>query len=111
LLDASVVNKGSGDRRSVPATEFFRGVFTTASDHDEVVVEVVFPRPAPRAALTEFAERRGDIATVATALDLDASRELGSWPDMSPLGRTGFPAGRSPDAPRDAVRGAPRPMW
>jgi carbon-monoxide dehydrogenase medium subunit len=74
LLDAHVVSKGPGGRRSVPAAEFFRGVFTTALDQDEVVVEVVFPRPAPRSALTEFAERRGDFATVAAAVDLDASR-------------------------------------
>ena len=39
-------------------------------------MEVVFPRPAPRAVLTEFAERRGDIATVPTAVDLGASREV-----------------------------------
>jgi CO/xanthine dehydrogenase FAD-binding subunit len=58
LLDLSVVIEGSGDRRSVPATESFRGVTTTAPDHDEVVVEVVFPGLL-RAALTEFAERRG----------------------------------------------------
>ncbi|GAA1192301.1 hypothetical protein [Pseudonocardia alaniniphila] len=55
---------------------------TTASDHDEVVVEVVFPRLAPRAELTEFAERRGDIATVAAAVDLDASRQMQARPDM-----------------------------
>jgi CO/xanthine dehydrogenase FAD-binding subunit len=71
-----VVIEGSGDRRSVPVAEFVRGVFTTASDHNEVVVEVVFPRPAPRAALAEFAERRGDIATAAIAVDFDASREV-----------------------------------
>ena len=58
----------------MPAAEFFRGVFTTASDHDGVVVEVVFPRPAPRAALMEFAERRGDIETTAAAVDLGASQ-------------------------------------
>jgi carbon-monoxide dehydrogenase medium subunit len=66
----------------VPATEFSRGVITTAPDHNEVVVEVVFPRPAPRAAPTEFAERRGDIATVAPAVDLDVSRAVEAEPDM-----------------------------
>ncbi|GAA3053472.1 hypothetical protein GCM10010464_17590 [Pseudonocardia yunnanensis] len=45
-------------------------------------MEVVFPRPAPRAALTEFAERRGDIATVAAAVDLEASREVQAGSDM-----------------------------
>ncbi len=49
-------------------------MFTTALEPDELIVEVVFPRPAPRAALTEFAERRGDFAIVAAAVDLEAPR-------------------------------------
>ncbi|MCU1666910.1 MAG: molybdopterin dehydrogenase [Pseudonocardia sp.] len=74
LLDAEIVAEGSGGRRTIPAGEFFQGVFTTALEPDELIVEVVFPRPAPRAALTEYAERRGDFATVAAAVDLDAPR-------------------------------------
>ena len=31
----------------------------------------MFPRPAPKAALTEFAQRRGDFAIVSAAVDLD----------------------------------------
>jgi CO/xanthine dehydrogenase FAD-binding subunit len=74
LLDARIVAEGPGGRRSIPANDFFQGVFTTALEPDELVVEVVFPRPAPRAALTEFAERRGDFAIVAAAVDLDVPR-------------------------------------
>jgi CO/xanthine dehydrogenase FAD-binding subunit len=74
VLDAQIVAEGPAGRRSIPASEFFQGVFTTALEPDELVVEVVFPRPAPRAALTEFAERRGDFAIVAAAVDLDAPR-------------------------------------
>ncbi|WP_219413273.1 FAD binding domain-containing protein [Pseudonocardia nigra] len=74
LLDAQIVAEGPGGRRSIPAGEFFQGVFTTALEPDELIVEVVFPRPAPRAALTEYAERRGDFAIVAAAVDLDAPR-------------------------------------
>jgi CO/xanthine dehydrogenase FAD-binding subunit len=74
LLDAQIVAEGPAGRRSIPADEFFQGVFTTALEPDELIVEVVFPRPAPRAALTEFAERRGDFAIVAAAVDLDAPR-------------------------------------
>src|SRR2546427_699325 len=40
-------------------------------DPDEMVVEVCFPRPAPNAALTEFAQRRGDFAVVAAAVALE----------------------------------------
>ncbi|MHA6625912.1 FAD binding domain-containing protein [Pseudonocardia sichuanensis] len=74
LLDAQVVVEGPAGRRSIAAEEFFQGVFTTALEPDELIVEVVFPRPAPRAALTEYAERRGDFAIVAAAVDLDVPR-------------------------------------
>jgi CO/xanthine dehydrogenase FAD-binding subunit len=74
LLDAQIVAEGPAGRRCIPAGEFFQGVFTTALESDELIVEVVFPRPAPRAALTEYAERRGDFAIVAAAVDLDAPR-------------------------------------
>jgi carbon-monoxide dehydrogenase medium subunit len=36
-----------------------------------MITEVWFPRPAPRAALTEFAERQGDFAVVAAAVAVD----------------------------------------
>ncbi|MEU9859910.1 xanthine dehydrogenase family protein subunit M [Streptomyces sp. NPDC047971] len=71
LLDAEIVARGPRGQRRVPAGEFFFGYYTTALDPDEILVEIVFPRPAPRAALTEFAERRGDFAVVAAAVDLD----------------------------------------
>ncbi|MEJ8278572.1 FAD binding domain-containing protein [Pseudonocardia spirodelae] len=71
LLDAVVVTEGPGGRREVAARGFFLGPFTTALEPDEVIVEVVFGRPAPRAALTEYADRRGDFAVVAAAADLD----------------------------------------
>jgi carbon-monoxide dehydrogenase medium subunit len=74
LLDAQIVAEGPAGRRSIPAGEFFQGVFTTALEPDELIVEVVFPRPAPRAALTEFAERQGDFAIVAAAVDPDGPR-------------------------------------
>ncbi|WP_433469457.1 FAD binding domain-containing protein [Spirillospora sp. CA-128828] len=72
LLGAEVVVQGPDGRRVVPAEDLFLGFFTTALDPAEMIIEVVFPRPAPRAALTEFAERRGDFAIVAAAVDLDA---------------------------------------
>jgi carbon-monoxide dehydrogenase medium subunit len=74
LLDARIVVEGPAGRRTVEAGDFFQGVFTTALEPDELIVEVLFPRPAPRAVLTEFAERRGDFAIVAAAVDLDAPR-------------------------------------
>jgi aerobic carbon-monoxide dehydrogenase medium subunit len=71
LLGAEVVLAGPGGQRRVSAGEFFQGFFTTAAEPDEMVTEVVFPRPAPHAALTEFAQRQGDFAIVAAAVSLD----------------------------------------
>ncbi|MEQ3553009.1 FAD binding domain-containing protein [Pseudonocardia nematodicida] len=71
LLDAAVVCEGPAGRREIPARGFFLGPFTTALDADEVIVEIVFGRPAPRAAVTEYADRRGDFAIVAAGVDLD----------------------------------------
>lgn len=73
LLDAEIVTQGPGGSRSIPAREFFQGFFTTALRPDEMIVEVVFPRPARRAALTEFARRMGDFAIVAAAVSVDLS--------------------------------------
>ncbi|MEU8862649.1 FAD binding domain-containing protein [Streptomyces umbrinus] len=70
-LGAEFVARGPRGERTIPAGDFFLGYYTTALDPDELLVEVVFPRPAPHAALTEFAERRGDFALVAAAVDLD----------------------------------------
>ncbi|MFJ9413513.1 FAD binding domain-containing protein [Streptomyces sp. NPDC101227] len=70
-LDAEFVAHGPRGERRIPAADFFLGPYISALDHDEVLVEIVFPRPAPYAALTEFAERRGDFAIVSAAVDLD----------------------------------------
>jgi carbon-monoxide dehydrogenase medium subunit len=72
LLDAQVVvSSHARGRRTIRAADFLIGFFTTALEPDEAVVEVVFPRPAPHAALTEYARRKGDFAVVAAAVDLD----------------------------------------
>ena len=71
LLDAEVVAVGPGGERAIPASDFFHGFFMTALEPDEMIVEVRFPRPAPNAALQEFARRAGDYAIVAAAVTLD----------------------------------------
>ncbi|RSM56332.1 molybdopterin dehydrogenase [Amycolatopsis sp. WAC 01376] len=72
LLDAVIVAEGPGGRREIPAGEMFHGFYSTAVEPDEVVTAVRFTRPAPRAALTEFARRHGDFAIVDAAVSLDA---------------------------------------
>lgn len=71
LLDAEIVVRGPEGTRRIAAEDFFLGYYTTALEPEELITEVVFPRPAPHAALTEFAERRGDFARVAAAVWLE----------------------------------------
>lgn len=107
LLDAVVVAHGASGRREIAAREFFHGPFTTALEPDEILVEVVFPRPARRAALTEYADRRGDFAIVAAAVDLDApggvSVVLGG---VAPVPVTVRPTGTGAAAMADEVAAA-----
>ena len=71
LLGARVVLAGPDGQRTVPAAEFFQGYYTTAARPDEMITELYFPRPAPQAMLTEFAQRQGDFAVVAAAVSVD----------------------------------------
>ena len=71
LLGAQVVLAGPQRQRTLPAAEFFEGYYTTAASPDEMITELWFPRPAPRAVLTEFAQRQGDFAVVASAVCAD----------------------------------------
>jgi carbon-monoxide dehydrogenase medium subunit len=71
LLDAEIVSRGPRGVRTIAAGEFFHGFYSTALGYDEMIVEVVFPRPAPHSALVEYADRRGDFAIVSAAVDLD----------------------------------------
>lgn len=67
LLDAEIVVTGTRGERTIPAGDFFRGLFTTPLDFDELVTEVRIPGPVPRASIHEFARRQGDFAIVAAA--------------------------------------------
>ncbi len=76
LLGARIVLTGPAGRRDIPAGEFLLGYYTTAAGPDEMITEICFPRPAPRAVLTEFAQRQGDFAVVAAAVDVDIAGGL-----------------------------------
>lgn len=76
LLRAHVVVRGpGGSERTVEAPDLFLGYYMTTLAPDELIVDVVFPDPAPHAALTEFAERSGDFAAVAAGVDLDLAED------------------------------------
>jgi carbon-monoxide dehydrogenase medium subunit len=76
LLDARIRVLGPAGTRDIAAGEFFLGPFWTALEPDELIVEIAFPWPLPRAALTEYADRRGDFAIVAAAVDVDHGRTV-----------------------------------
>jgi carbon-monoxide dehydrogenase medium subunit len=71
LLEANVLLTGPAGERTVQAADFFEGFYSTAAEPDEMITELHFPRPARRAALTEFAQRQGDFAVVAAAVRAD----------------------------------------
>jgi carbon-monoxide dehydrogenase medium subunit len=73
-LDASFVIAGPGGRRTVPASEFFEGVFSTALGDDELLVEVRVPKYTGWGAHYEKFNRVAQgwsIVSVAAAVRLD----------------------------------------
>jgi len=79
-LDAEIDLSSVRGTRTVPATQFFTGSFTTAAEPDEVLTEVRFGPSAPGWAVVELARRHGDfaIAGVACTVRLDAADRIGN---------------------------------
>jgi carbon-monoxide dehydrogenase medium subunit len=69
-LDATFVIRGAGGARSVPAAEFFKGIFETALEPGELLTEIQVPKPANPAAWSfqKFAKRKIDWAIVGVAV-------------------------------------------
>ena len=73
-LDASFVIAGAGGRRTVPAADFFEGIFSTALGDDELLVEVRVPKYTGWGAHYEKFSRvaqQWPIVAVAAAVRLD----------------------------------------
>ncbi|MGW7685811.1 FAD binding domain-containing protein [Kribbella sp. NPDC054772] len=73
-LDASFVIAGADGRRTVPAAEFFQGVFSTALAEDELLIEVRVPKYTGWGAHYEKFNRVAQgwsIVSVAAAVRLD----------------------------------------
>ncbi len=87
-LDAEIVLASSGGTRTVAATEFFTGTFSTTAEPDEILTEIRFAgRPQGSAvsgpqgcAVVEMARRHGDfaLAGVACAVELDSDERIRS---------------------------------
>jgi 2-furoyl-CoA dehydrogenase FAD binding subunit len=67
VLAGEVVLRSCRGTRVVAASEFQRGMLTTARESDELIIAVRFPVTKGGAAFREVARRRGDFAIVAVA--------------------------------------------
>jgi aerobic carbon-monoxide dehydrogenase medium subunit len=74
-LDATIEALSPRGQRTIPAAEFFTGIWTTALEPDELLTGVSFPSATGREgfAIEEFARRSGDfaVAGAAVAVGLD----------------------------------------
>jgi carbon-monoxide dehydrogenase medium subunit len=69
-LGADIVLRKRGGVRSVPAREFFQGLYQTARQDDELIAEVILPvaQPDEVFGFSELSRRHGDFATVGVAV-------------------------------------------
>jgi len=74
-LDATIEALSPRGQRTIPAAEFFTGIWTTALEPDELLTGVSFPAATERQgfAIEEFTRRSGDfaVAGAAVAVGLD----------------------------------------
>jgi carbon-monoxide dehydrogenase medium subunit len=68
-LDAKIVLRKQGRDRIVAARDFFTGLYETAREDDEIIVEVHFPKAnsSDVYGFAELSRRHGDFATVGVA--------------------------------------------
>jgi carbon-monoxide dehydrogenase medium subunit len=68
-LDATIIVRGPGGERRIPATEFFTGIYETVLSAQELLVAVELPVAQKKSAhfFCEFARRHGDYAIVGLA--------------------------------------------
>lgn len=68
VLDARIELRSTRGTRTLPARDFFVGLYTTAREPDELLIAVHVPRrPGWRFAFRELARRHGDFAVVGVA--------------------------------------------
>jgi carbon-monoxide dehydrogenase medium subunit len=69
-LGARMVLQSARGRRTVPAADFFQGLYRTARGHDEILVacEVPLATPSTRDGFAELARRHGDYAIIGVAV-------------------------------------------
>jgi aerobic carbon-monoxide dehydrogenase medium subunit len=75
VLGAQVVVVGPKGERVIPIDQFFRGLFSTALEPDEIIIEIRVPTPPPRSggAYVKLERKVGDYATAAAAAQVTLS--------------------------------------
>jgi aerobic carbon-monoxide dehydrogenase medium subunit len=76
-LRAEIVATGPKGERTIPITDFFVSIFTTALEHDEILTEIRVPIPPARSGGAYFKLERkvGDFATAAVAAQVTLSED------------------------------------
>jgi carbon-monoxide dehydrogenase medium subunit len=71
-LDARLVLESSRGRRTIPAAEFFQGLYSTALAPDEILIAAEIPliQPGTRQRFAELARRQGDYALMGLAANI-----------------------------------------
>jgi len=109
-LEATFVIRGADGTRTVPATQFFKGIFETALEPGELLTEIQVPKPASRSAWSfqKFTKRAIDWAIVGVAVQGPnvALVNMGSVPLRATAVEQALASGASPaDAAARAAEG------
>ncbi|MEX0675284.1 MAG: xanthine dehydrogenase family protein subunit M [Gaiellaceae bacterium] len=114
-LDAELVVRGPGGERTVPAGEFFRGVFETALGPQDVLAEIRVPKLGESGwSYVKFNRRAQDWATVAVAAVVNggariALTSMGPTPVRARTAEEAFAAGGAEAAAAVADEGSDPP--
>ena len=101
-LGSSVVATGPKGDRTIPLTDFFTGLFTTALNPDEILTELRIPAPPPRSggAYLKVERKVGDFAAAAVAVQvtLDGNKVTRAGIGLTNVGTTPIKAVRAEKA-------------
>ena len=111
-LNATFVVRGPKGTRQIPSREFFLGLFSTALDADEILTEIVIPRPPARSggAYLKLERKVGDYATAAVAAQIaldDAGSCARAGIGLTNVGAMAIAAVRAEDFLRNKPLDAP----
>lgn len=102
-LGGHVLVRSSRGERHIRADQFFRGVFETSMDPDEVVVEAWFPKSQPPFAILEESRRHGDFALAGVVRASDRLALFGVGPTPVLADRSDPAHGLQPAADLEAT--------